>query len=254
MSGGSQRVWRRPLDDTRQVRRRWVCPTDLDLSRSFAAERYDDCIRRARAEHSATAFGSTARGGHAGGHKCQRYTCDTTWLRQIHASGAGDTRNVFRVSLLRRKRRFAATSHAGGGTRTPDTRIMIPLLLGSPAPFAGPGGHKRGHICTGLSGRPARFRTLRRFRAAQHPAARRLFAAGLHGRQQRRRRCWFPQKRERGGERRDVSGCRWACGFPSCPIRVARAVESERVRCQVTRAAQRRAQALSGSSCTAVDG
>jgi hypothetical protein len=28
----------------------------------------------------------------------------------------------------RRKRLFAGASHAGGGTRTPDTRIMIPLL------------------------------------------------------------------------------------------------------------------------------
>ena len=40
-----------------------------------------------------------------------------------------DTRNVFRVSVGREKCRFAGTSHAGGGTRTPDTRIMIPLLL-----------------------------------------------------------------------------------------------------------------------------
>jgi hypothetical protein len=38
------------------------------------------------------------------------------------------TQNAFRVSLLRRKRHFAGALHAGGGTRTPDTRIMIPLL------------------------------------------------------------------------------------------------------------------------------
>jgi hypothetical protein len=35
---------------------------------------------------------------------------------------------------------------AGGGTRTPDTRIMIPASLGSTAPFEGAGGHERGHI------------------------------------------------------------------------------------------------------------
>jgi hypothetical protein len=36
--------------------------------------------------------------------------------------------------------------HAGGGTRTPDTRIMIPLRLGSDPAFEGAGGHQRGHI------------------------------------------------------------------------------------------------------------
>jgi hypothetical protein len=67
-------------------------------------------------------------GGQAGGHKCQRGTYDTTQSREIPESGAGDTRNVFRVSGERERCRFAGTSHAGGGTRTPDTRIMIPLL------------------------------------------------------------------------------------------------------------------------------
>jgi hypothetical protein len=57
-----------------------------------------------------------------------------------------DTRNVFRVSVDRRKCRFAGTSHAGGGTRTPDTRIMIPRCFGSTAPVAEAGGHGRGHI------------------------------------------------------------------------------------------------------------
>src|SRR4051794_36899858 len=38
-------------------------------------------------------------------------------------------------------------NHAGGGTRTPDTRIMIPLHFGSAAGFEGAGGPKRGHDC-----------------------------------------------------------------------------------------------------------
>ena len=38
-------------------------------------------------------------------------------------------------------------NHAGGGTRTPDTRIMIPLRFGSTAGFEGAGGHERGHVC-----------------------------------------------------------------------------------------------------------
>jgi hypothetical protein len=42
-----------------------------------------------------------------------------------HHSGAmrGDTREANLGNCP-----FAGTSHAGGGTRTPDTRIMIPLL------------------------------------------------------------------------------------------------------------------------------
>src|SRR3954454_22520673 len=43
-------------------------------------------------------------------------------------------------------RRFVAAYDAGGGTRTPDARIMIPRLLGSTAPFEGAGRPKRGHI------------------------------------------------------------------------------------------------------------
>jgi hypothetical protein len=39
-----------------------------------------------------------------------------------------DTRNGFRCSASCRKWRFAGSFDAGGGTRTPDTRIMIPLL------------------------------------------------------------------------------------------------------------------------------
>ena len=38
----------------------------------------------------------------------------------------------------------AVLGDAGGGTRTPDTRIMIPPRFGSAASFAGAGGHNRG--------------------------------------------------------------------------------------------------------------
>jgi hypothetical protein len=58
-----------------------------------------------------------------------------------------DTRNSSAMSGGSRKRRFAGTSHAGGGTRTPDTRIMILGCFGSVAPFAGAGGQERGHVC-----------------------------------------------------------------------------------------------------------
>src|SRR5688572_4902968 len=51
---------------------------------------------------------------------------DTTSLCQIRVSGVGDTRNDSACPSSRRQSRFAGTSHAGGGTRTPDTRIMIP--------------------------------------------------------------------------------------------------------------------------------
>jgi len=43
----------------------------------------------------------------------------------------------------RQSARFARALHAGGGTRTTDFRIMIALLLGCTAPFAGAGGPKR---------------------------------------------------------------------------------------------------------------
>src|SRR5215218_9630312 len=74
-------------------------------------------------------------------------------LQPVTPTRGRDTRDVFRVSLRPRKRLFAGTFDAGGGTRTPDTRIMIPLRLGSAAAFAGAGGHKRGHIRR-RSGRP----------------------------------------------------------------------------------------------------
>ena len=47
------------------------------------------------------------------------------------------------VAAMRRPR-FAGTSHAGGGTRTPDTRIMISRRFGSTARFVGAGGRNWG--------------------------------------------------------------------------------------------------------------
>ena len=38
-----------------------------------------------------------------------------------------------------------------GGTRTPDTRIMVPLRFGSTAGFEEPGGHNRGMSATGVA-------------------------------------------------------------------------------------------------------
>jgi hypothetical protein len=67
---------------------------------------------------------------------------DVTTLNE--ALCRGDTRNV-RVSSDRRKCRFPGTYDAGGGTRTPDTRIMIPRSFRSTEPRIGTGGHKRGH-------------------------------------------------------------------------------------------------------------
>ena len=52
---------------------------------------------------------------------------------------SGDTR---KIPLLqsREKAPFAGASHAEGGTRTPDTRIMIPRHFGFTEPSTGPGG------------------------------------------------------------------------------------------------------------------
>ena len=61
-----------------------------------------------------------------------------------------DTRNCIPMSFRFRNEAFAGASDAGGGTRTPDTRIMIPLLFGSTAGCAGAGGPKRGHVCLRL--------------------------------------------------------------------------------------------------------
>ena len=49
---------------------------------------------------------------------------------------------------------LAVHRDAGGGTRTPDTRIMIPLHFGSAARFEGAGGHERGHVCWHNGGSP----------------------------------------------------------------------------------------------------
>ena len=123
----------------------WLRAGRRHAGRTTLTEALCDAPRRSLA-------GSWARsarrdpGGHAGGHNCQRAAHSTALCRKTQTSGAEDTRNVFRASRERKTFRFAATSDAGGGTRTPDTRIMIPLRFGSTAPFAGAGGHKRGQI------------------------------------------------------------------------------------------------------------
>ena len=91
-------------------------------------------------------LGSGVSGGHAGGHNCQRGLYFTTQHHKAPESGAGVTRNDSAAPELCRKRRFAGAADAGGGTRTPDTRIMIPWCFGSGAPFPAAVGHKRGHI------------------------------------------------------------------------------------------------------------
>jgi hypothetical protein len=45
----------------------------------------------------------------------------------------------------------AASEERGTGYPAADTRIMVPLLFGSTAPFAGAGGHRGGHICKCLA-------------------------------------------------------------------------------------------------------
>jgi hypothetical protein len=95
-------------------------------SRVAAPTRLCVAVRRS-VNRGESRLGVDAR-GKTGGHKCQRGTDGTAQDGEIPGSGAGDTRNVLRVSGEREKCRSAGTSDAGGGTRTPDTRIMIPLL------------------------------------------------------------------------------------------------------------------------------
>jgi hypothetical protein len=66
-------------------------------------------------------------------------------LEPNHADLGGGHAARFRAVRPRSNRSFAGTSHAGGGTRTPDTRIMIPRCFGSTRAFVGAGGQKRGH-------------------------------------------------------------------------------------------------------------
>jgi hypothetical protein len=68
-------------------------------------------------------------GGPAGGQFCAPPARPLTAQSRIRKATGPDTRNLFRVSLSLRNCRFAGTSDAGGGTRTPDTRIMIPRRL-----------------------------------------------------------------------------------------------------------------------------
>src|SRR5215210_3315812 len=70
------------------------------------------------------------------------------------------------------KSMIAATSHAGGRTRTPDTRIMIPLRFGSVLVFEGAGGPKRGQECAWRHAVGLVARALLSERARADPASR----------------------------------------------------------------------------------
>ena len=106
----------------------------------------------------------------------------------------GDTRNVFRVSRSARTYLFAGTSHAGGGTRAPDTRIMIPRRFGSTAPVSRPGGQESGRIRT-------RFRPRTAVKEASVCSERERLAQRL----QPPCRRWSPTQAERLRRKRQVT-------------------------------------------------
>ena len=129
-------------------------------------------------------------------------------------------------------RRFAATSHAGGGTRTPDTRIMIPLRFGSAAGFAGAGGHERGHVCNAVLRRQcfrlqanADVALASRSGPARHrPRIRRL--RGVACRRHHRQR--FERFRGIGFDRvRDRFTGVWLCLLPLCAVAVLELHDTE---------------------------
>jgi hypothetical protein len=97
-----------------------------------------------------------SRGSVVGVHRTATGTTGPGWLgrdylvqerRSRRCRGSGRSRSGHASGHGRQQRaRPAATrprNHAGGGTRTPDTRIMIPLLFRSTAPFDGAAGLDR---------------------------------------------------------------------------------------------------------------
>ena len=81
------------------------------------------------------------------------YAGDTRGTQMSAATGfvgvrwGSDPQTHERPRSARRAGFSPAGADAGGGTRTPDTRIMIPRRFGSGAPFPAAGGHRRGHFC-----------------------------------------------------------------------------------------------------------
>src|SRR3954468_12822959 len=93
--------------------------------------------------------------GHAGGQDCMPPRIVLPTQSRIWCAGTADRRKRSAVALVNASAKtyeFAGTSDAGGGTRTPDTRIMIPLCFGSTAGFEGAGGPKRGQECATACG------------------------------------------------------------------------------------------------------
>jgi hypothetical protein len=95
-----------------------------------------------------------ARVQHAVGHNCQQARATSRRSAEFAGSWKGNAESI-PMSFHLRNHPLAGTSHAGGGTRTPDTRIMIPRRFGSAEPKIWAGGHERGHIrAKGAHGRP----------------------------------------------------------------------------------------------------
>jgi hypothetical protein len=111
-------------------------------------------VGRRRARHEPAS--RCRSGGHAGGQDCQRVRRRCTQQSRICMAFAEDTRISSASSEDREKCQFAGTYDAGGGTRTPDTRIMILVRFGSTAPLAGAGGQERGQAGLGRVGGSAR--------------------------------------------------------------------------------------------------
>src|SRR5262245_1373563 len=65
-----------------------------------------------------------------------------TQRRNAPGAGAADARNEFAVSCRQKSTDLQALLMLEGGTRTPDTRIMIPNRFGSRTPLAAAGDRK----------------------------------------------------------------------------------------------------------------
>jgi hypothetical protein len=127
-----------------------VLPTRVGRYRAHSCAR-GVRIRRAALRHVRRAL-SAALGDRRGDRNVSGARTTSRSGARSRKTGAADTRIHSAMSLSYRKRRFAGRSDAGGGTRTPDTRIMIPECFGSTRALAGAGGHERRQN-RGLGGR-----------------------------------------------------------------------------------------------------